>query len=85
MYESCFLMIALNLQCPWAINPKSCAHHSKLVIQVGNAVAKQPVAENNNVVTSKTSEVHNEVRGISVSLLHSATHRITSKHLWYRD
>lgn len=53
--------------------------HSKLVFQVGNVVAKQPVDENNKAATSKTShEVgrlkfivnNNEERGISESLLH---------------
>lgn len=52
--------------------------HSKLVFQVGNVVAKQPVDENNKAATSKTShEVgrlkfivnNNEERGISESLL----------------
>lgn len=44
--------------------------------QVGNAVAKQPVDENNKALTSKTALkfiVNNEVRGISVLLLHSRT------------
>lgn len=49
-----------GLLCPWAIIPKSSVHHSNLVFQVGNAVAKQPVDENNNALTSKTSEVHSE-------------------------
>lgn len=50
--------------------------HSKLVFQVGNVVAKQPVDENNKAATSKSSYElkftvnNNEERGISVSLLH---------------
>lgn len=60
MYEPCLLILALTLQCPSAIIPKSCADHSKLVFQVGNVVAKQPVDEDNKALTSKSSEVHSE-------------------------
>lgn len=60
MYKPRLSILALNLPCPWAIIPKSSMHHGKLVFQVGNAVAKQPVDENNKPLTSKTSEVHRE-------------------------
>lgn len=61
MYKACLLILALNLPCPWSIIPKSSMHHGILVFQVGNAVAKQPVDENNQpLLTSKTSEVHCE-------------------------